>query len=254
MDLGLKGKKVIMNGGAHGLGLASLKLFAAEGADVAFFSRKEDKIEAAKAEIDAAGPGKVFAEVFDMGSGTEAYQAWLEKAVKELGGCDIFVHTASASGTGGAGDWQACLDMDLKGAAYAVETLTPYLEKSGTGAIVMLSSTAALETFIAPNPFNAIKAALITYASQLSQALAAKGIRVNTVSPGAVYYKGGNWEIIEEHMKPLYDATLAKMPTGRFGEPVEVAKAIVFVASPAVPYMTGANIVVDGGFTQRVQF
>jgi 3-oxoacyl-[acyl-carrier protein] reductase len=55
-------------------------------------------------------------------------------------------------------------------------------------------------------------------------------------------------------MKPLYDATLAKMPTGRFGEPVEVAKAIVFVASPAVPYMTGANIVVDGGFTQRVQF
>ena len=60
--------------------------------------------------------------------------------------------------------------------------------------------------------------------------------------------------MIEEHMKPLYDATLAKMPTGRFGEPVEVAKAIVFVASPAVPYMTGANIVVDGGFTQRVQF
>ena len=142
----------------------------------------------------------------------------------------------------------------LKGAAYAVETLTPYLEASGTGSIVMLSSTAALETFIAPNPFNAIKAALITYASQLSQAYAAKGIRVNTVSPGAIYYKGGNWEIIEEHMKPLFDGTLAKMPMGRFGEPVEVAKAIVFVASPAVPYMTGANIVVDGGFTQRVQF
>jgi NAD(P)-dependent dehydrogenase (short-subunit alcohol dehydrogenase family) len=55
-------------------------------------------------------------------------------------------------------------------------------------------------------------------------------------------------------MKPLYDATLAKMPMGRFGEPVEVAKAIVFVASPAVPYMTGTNVVVDGGFTQRVQF
>ena len=189
-----------------------------------------------------------------MASGTEAYQAWLEKAVKELGGCDIFVHTASASGTGGAGDWQACLDMDLKGAAFAVETLTPYLEASDSGAIVMLSSTAALETFIGPNPFNAIKAALITYASQLSQAYAAKGIRVNTVSPGAIYYKGGNWEVIEEHMKELFDGTLAKMPMGRFGNPEEVAKAIVFVASPAVPYMTGSNIVVDGGFTQRVQF
>lgn len=254
MDLGLKGKKVIMNGGAHGLGLASLKLFAAEGADVAFFSRKEDKIEAAKAEIDAAGPGKVFAEVFDMASGGEAYQAWLEKAAGELGGCDIFIHTASSSGTGGTGDWQACLDMDILGAALGVEALTPHLEKSESGSIVMMSSTAALETFIGPNPFNAMKAALITYASQLSQAYAEKGIRVNTVSPGAIYYKGGNWEVIEEHMKPLFDATLAKMPMGRFGNDEEVAKAIVFVASPAVPYMTGSNIVVDGGFTQRVQF
>lgn len=254
MDLGLAGKKVIMNGGAHGLGLQSLKLFAAEGADVAFFSRKADRIEAARAEIDAAGPGKVFAEVFDMVAGGEAYRAWLEKAAGELGGCDIFVHTASSSGTGGTGDWQNALDMDIMGAVHAVETLTPHLEKSDAGSIVFLSSTAALETFIAPQAFNALKAALITYGSQLSQALAPKGIRVNTVSPGAVYYKGGNWEVIEQHMKPLFDATLAKMPMGRFGEPVEVAKAIVFVASPAVPYMTGANLVVDGGFTQRVQF
>lgn len=254
MDLGLKGKKVIMNGGAHGLGLQSLKLFAAEGADVAFFSRKEDKIEAARAEIEAAGPGKVFAEVFDMASGGDAYKAWLEKAAGELGGCDIFIHTASSSGTGGTGDWQNGLDMDIMGAVHGVETLTPYLEQSDSGSIVFLSSTAALETFIAPQAFNALKAALITYGSQLSQAYAAKGIRVNTVSPGAIYYKGGNWEIIEEHMKPLFDATLAKMPMGRFGDPVEVAKAIVFVASPAVPYMTGTNVVVDGGFTQRVQF
>ncbi|HZG33607.1 MAG TPA: SDR family NAD(P)-dependent oxidoreductase, partial [Sphingopyxis sp.] len=66
MDLGLAGKKVIMNGGAHGLGLASLKIFAAEGADVAFFSRDAAKVAAAVAAIDAAGPGKVFGEQFDM--------------------------------------------------------------------------------------------------------------------------------------------------------------------------------------------
>lgn len=254
MDLGLAGKKVIMNGGAHGLGLASLKLFAAEGADVAFFSRKADKIEAAKAEIDAAGPGKVFAEVFDMAEGGDAYKAWLTKAAEALGGCDIFVHTASSSGTGGTGDWQQGLDMDIMGAVHAVEVLTPLLEKSGTGSIVFLSSTAALETFVAPQAFNALKAALITHGSQLSQALAPKGIRVNTVSPGAIYYEGGNWEMIKQHVAPLYEATLAKMPTGRFGNPQEVANAIVFVASPACPYMTGANVVVDGGFTQRVQF
>ncbi|MFN5778049.1 MAG: SDR family NAD(P)-dependent oxidoreductase, partial [Novosphingobium sp.] len=135
-----------------------------------------------------------------------------------------------------------------------VEVLTPYLEKSGTGSIVFLSSTAALETFVAPQAFNALKAALITHGSQLSQALAAKGIRVNTVSPGAIHYADGNWETIRQHVPALYDATLAKMPMGRFGNPEEVAKAIVFVASPACPYMTGANVVVDGGFTQRVQF
>jgi NAD(P)-dependent dehydrogenase (short-subunit alcohol dehydrogenase family) len=254
MELGLKGKKVIMNGGAHGLGLASLKLFAAEGADVAFFSRKADKIEAAKAAIEAAGPGKVFAEVFDMASGGDAYKAWLEKAAGELGGCDIFVHTASSSGTGGTGDWQQCLDMDIMGAVNAVEVLTPKLAESGSGSIVFLSSTAALETFIAPQAFNALKAALITYASQLSQALAGQKIRVNTVSPGAIYYEDGNWNTIKQHVPALFDATLAKMPMGRYGEPDEVARAIVFVASPAVPYMTGANLVVDGGFTQRVQF
>ena len=254
MDLGLKGKKVIMNGGAHGLGLASLTHFAREGADVAFFSRKGDKIEAAKKQIGDAGDGKVFAEVFDMNSGEDAYKDWLVKAAEELGGCDIFIHTASASGTGGTGDWQACVDMDLKGAALGVEALTPYLEKSDSGSIVFMSSTAALETFIAPNPFNAIKAALITYGSQLSQAYAAKGIRVNIVSPGAIEYPGGNWEMIKAGMRELYDGILAKQPTGRFGNDDEVAKAIVFVASPAVPYMTGSNIVVDGGFTQRVQF
>ena len=73
MDLGLKGKKVIMNGGAHGLGLASLRHFAAEGADVAFFSRKQDKTDAAREAIAKAGNGKVFAEVLDMAGNPVTY-------------------------------------------------------------------------------------------------------------------------------------------------------------------------------------
>ncbi|MEE4537310.1 MAG: SDR family oxidoreductase [Erythrobacter sp.] len=243
-----------MNGGAHGLGLAALKTFAAEGADVAFFTRKEDRIEAAKKQIDAAGPGKVHGEVFDMGSGAEAYRDWLAKAADTLGGCDVFVHTASSSGTGGTADWQQGLDMDIMGAVHGVEVLSEHLAKSDAGSIVFMSSTAALETFIAPQAFNALKAALITYGSQLSQALAGQGIRVNTVTPGAIEYPGGNWEMIKGAMPELYEGTLAKMPMGRFGNPDEVANAIVFVASPACPYMTGANVVVDGGFTQRVQF
>lgn len=254
MDLGLTGKKVIMNGGAHGLGLAALKIFTAEGADVAFFSRDAEKVGAAVAAIDAGGPGKVFGEQFDMTDNPGGYRAWLEKARDALGGCDIFIHTASSSGQGATGDWQRGLDMDVMGAVHGVETLTEALAASGSGSIIFMSSTAAVETFIVPQAFNALKAALITYGSQLSQALAAQNIRVNIVSPGAIYYPGGNWEVIKSAAPPLYESTLAQMPMGRFGEPEEVAKAIVFMASPACPYMTGAHLVIDGGFTKRVQF
>ena len=254
MDLGLKGKKVIMNGGAHGLGLASLKIFAAEGADVAIFSRDAEKVAAAVAAIDAVGPGKVFGAQFDMTGNPDGYRAWLEKARDALGGCDIFIHTASSSGQGATGDWQRGLDMDVMGAVHGVEVLTEALVASGSGSIIFMSSTAAVETFIVPQAFNALKAALITYGSQLSQSLAAQNIRVNIVSPGAIYYPGGNWEVIKSAVPALYEGTLAQMPLGRFGEPEEVAKGIVFMASPACPYMTGAHLVIDGGFTKRVQF
>lgn len=254
MDLGLKGRKVVMNGGAHGLGLASLKQFAAEGADVAFFSRDKAKVEAATKAIDGCGPGTVHGGVLDMTDNTDGYRAWLTGAVDALGGCDIFVHMASSSGQGATGDWQRGLDMDIMGAVTGVEALTPALTASDAGSIVFMSSTAALETFVAPQAFNALKAALITYGSQLGQAMAAEGVRVNCVSPGAIYYPGGNWEMLKEAMPPLYEGTLSKLPMGRFGEPDEVARAVVFVASPACPYMTGTNVVVDGGLTQRVQF
>ncbi len=253
MDLGLKGKKVIMNGGAHGLGLASLKLFAAEGADVAFFSRDEAKVRAAVETLSASG-GKVHGEAFDMTGNPDGYKDWLSKAADTMGGCDIFIHTASSSGQGATQDWQRSFDMDIMGGVHGVETLTPALEASGAGSVIFMSSTAAVETFIMPQAFNALKAALITYGSQLSQAMAGKGVRVNTITPGPIEYPGGNWEMIKGAMPDFYNGTVAQMPMGRLGAPDEVAKAVVFIASPAASYITGANLIIDGGFTKRVQF
>ena len=253
MDLGLKGRKVIINGGARGLGLAALRLFVAEGCDVAFFGRDPDKVAAAVAVL-AGGGTKVIGEAFDMAADHQAYRAWLTKAADGLGGCDIFIHNASSSGAGKTGDWQVTFDLDMMGAVGAVEALTPALAASGSGAIVLMSSTAAVETFVAPQAFNAIKAAIITYGSQLSQALAGQGIRVNCVSPGPIEYPGGNWEMIKGVMPDFYNGTRAAMPMGRLGEPDEVAKAVVFLASPAASYISGTNLVVDGAFTKRVQF
>lgn len=253
MELGLAGKKVIMNGGAHGIGFETVKLFTAEGANVAFFSRDQGRIDAALAAV-AGNPGKAQAQAFDMTGNAEGYKSWLSGAADSLGGCDIFVHTASASGMGATQDWQRCFDIDIMGAVLGIEALEGPLEASGAGSVIFMSSTAAVETFIMPQAFNALKAALITYASQLSQSLAPKGIRVNSVTPGPIEYPTGNWEMIKGAMPDFYNGTVAQMPMGRLGAPEEVARAVVFLASPASSYTSGTNLVVDGGFTKRVQF
>ncbi len=252
MDLGLKGKKVILTGGSRGIGRASLEIFAEEGADVAFFSRNPEQVEETRASLARHG-GKVFAEAFEV-TDSEGYTAWLEKAAGELGGVDIFIHNISSSGSGGTDDWDLTYRMDIKGAVDGCNALQPWLEKSDSASIILMSSTAAVETFLVPQAFNALKAALLTYGKQLSQAWGPAGIRVNTVSPGPIKFPGGNWSVIEEAMPELYQSTLESFALGRFGTPEEVARSVVFLASPASCYTTGTNLVIDGGYTKRVQF
>ncbi|MDE2042131.1 MAG: SDR family oxidoreductase, partial [Alphaproteobacteria bacterium] len=223
MDLGLKGKKAILTGGSRGIGRATLELLAQEGADVAFCSRNPEQV--ADAAKSAAKHGtKIHGEAFDMESGADAYKSWLTRAADTLGGCDIFIHMISSSGAGATGDWQKSFDYDVLGAVHGCETLEPHLEKSGTGSVVLMSSTAGFETFIVPQGYNAIKAAVVTYASQLGQAWGPKGIRVNCVSPGPILFPGGNWEAIKGVAPALYDAAAASFALGRWGGPEEVAR------------------------------
>jgi NAD(P)-dependent dehydrogenase (short-subunit alcohol dehydrogenase family) len=252
MDLGLAGKKVILTGGSRGTGRATAEVFAAEGADIAFFSRDPAQVEETVTSLARHG-GIVIGDVFDLND-MAGYPAWLTTAAERLGGCDIFIPNASASGSQLAGDWAKCFEFDLLGAVKGCEALEPWLEKSGDGSIVLLSSIAAFETFIVPQAFNAIKAALLTYAKQLGQALGPKGIRVNAVSPGPITFAGGNWERAQKNNPDFYEATRQQFALGRFGECDDVARMIVFLASPACSFITGTNVVIDGGYTKRVQF
>jgi 3-oxoacyl-[acyl-carrier protein] reductase len=252
MDLGLKGKKVIVTGGSRGIGRAALEIYAAEGADVAFFSRDRAQVQETVASLSRHG-GKVHGSTFDLNN-LAALPGWLTGAAEELGGCDIFVPCASASGSQATGDWQKCFDFDLLGTVRGCETLEPYLARSGAGSVIIMSSTAAVETFLVPQAFNAVKAALLTYSKQLSQAWGPKRIRVNAISPGPVSFPSGNWEMIKSAMPDLYNATASQFALGRFGEPDDIARTIVFLSSPASGYTTGTNIVIDGGYTKRVQF
>jgi 3-oxoacyl-[acyl-carrier protein] reductase len=252
MDLGLKGKKAILAGASRGIGRATARTLVAEGCDVAICARGQEGVDKVLAELKGKG-GKAIGASVDIGDAA-AYKGWIDSAAKDLGGCDIFICFSSAGGGPASEDsWKATFTLDLLATARGIEAATPHLEKS-KGSIVAISSTAALEDFLGAQAYNAMKAAVIAFAAAQSQALAPKGIRVNTVSPGPIYVDDGPWAMIKKHMTPLYEGTLKNIPAGRMGNAEEVANAIAFVASPACGFMTGANIVIDGGLTKRIQY
>lgn len=252
MDLGLSGKKALVTAATRGIGLAIARQLADEGVDVAICARAAGGLETARKELEARGV-KVFTKPVDVADGA-ALRAFVVEAGQALGGLDVFVSNASGGAGMGENAWQANFEIDVMSAARGVEAALPLLAASEAGAIVFVSSTAALEYLGVPQPYNAMKAALIAHAHDLSQALAARGIRVNSVSPGPIYFEGGNWQMIQQTMKPIYERALAQCAIGRMGTPEEVARAVVFLASPAASLITGANLVCDGGFTKRVQY
>ena len=253
MDLGLRGKRAFVTGATKGIGRAIIDSLAAEGCDIALCARSEDEVEATVRELKAKGINVTGAAVNVRDA--EAYKAWLDASVEALGGCDIFVPNVSAGGgMDSEKNWWKCFEIDVLHTVRGCEHLIPHLEKSGHGSIVIISSTNAVETFYVPMAYNAMKAALITYSKQLSQFIGRKNIRVNTVSPGPIYFEGGAWEMIKSTNQKMYDATLRAMPNGRFGSPQEVARVVTFLASPASSIVTGSNLVADNGFTKRVQY
>jgi 3-oxoacyl-[acyl-carrier protein] reductase len=253
MDLGLKGLKAIVTGGSKGIGLKVVELLAAEGCDVGFCARGKQDVDAVVTRLKDA-PGRVIGGVADV-TDSPGLRSWIAATADAMGGLDILVPNASALGPAADEDaWREGLEIDVLGSVRAVEAAMPYLEKSRHAAIVGLSSAGAINTSGHTRAYGALKAALINYFSQLSTNLGPAGIRVNTVSPGAIFFEGGVWDKRKREQPEMYAKAVARAPFKRLGTPEEVASGVVFLASPAASYISGTNLMVDGAATTRVQF
>jgi 3-oxoacyl-[acyl-carrier protein] reductase len=252
MDLGLNGKRAVVTGGTRGIGRAITETLAREGCDVGICARSEDAVKQTVASLEALGV-RCTGSAIDVAQG-EGLRSWIESAANTLGGIDILVPNVSAMDIGaGPESWKRGFELDILGTVNTVEAALPFLKKSGTGAITVVCTTAAVQVE-GPQAYAGVKAALIPYIKGLAVQLAPENIRANLVSPGTIYFEGGVWQKIQKHAPEMYNNALQRNPMGRMGTPQEVANAVVFLSSPASSFISGTNLICDGALTRRVQY
>ena len=256
MDLQLKGKSAIVLGGTRGIGLAIAETLAGEGANVAICARNADQVSATVVALEAKGV-KAMGGAIDIMDG-KALQSWIRSVGEAHDGIDVLVSNAGAMAQGSdPASWQKNFNLDVLGAVNAFEAAEPFLGKAadahGDAAFIMIASISAA---VADNAgsYGPVKAALIHMAKGLARQHAERGIRTNVVSPGMVYFEGGIWHQVEQNMPEFFEQAMSRNPTGRCATPQDVANAAVFLASPASSYTTGANLIVDGTISNRVNF
>lgn len=243
----LEGKRAVVTGGSRGIGAAIVQKLLDAGATVVTSARNssDDTPSAAKfvsADLSTADGVREFADA----------------ALENLGGVDIVVNNAGSCRTFQTAldiesDWQYTMDINFLAAVRLNSALAPSLRASGDGVIVHLSSIATISSYSMILHYAAAKSALEVYSKGLAAELAPEGIRVVAISPGNVMTPGADEarEKILDYLgqKPEADSEswADEIPLGRIGQPDDIAEAVSFLVSPRASWITGSNLVIDGG-------
>jgi len=252
----LEGKSALVTGAGSGIGRAIARLFAAEGAGVLVAELNEETGAAAAREIEDGGGRARFLRA-DTGR-EEEVKAAVAEAVEAFGRLDILVNNAGIASP--AYTWEQVIAVNLSGVYYGcLHGLEAMQAQGGGGAIVNMASMAGLVGFSIPglpegfgsasgNAYIAAKHGVLGVTKQFALAGAASGIRVNAICPGWI-----DTPLIGPltQAQPLLDWALQNTPLGRLGLPEEIAKAALFLAGDDSSFMTGAPLIVDGGWTAR---
>jgi NAD(P)-dependent dehydrogenase (short-subunit alcohol dehydrogenase family) len=243
----LQGKVAIVTGAAHGMGEAEARLFATEGARVVVADILENEAEKVAGEIGAGG-GEAIAARIDVTS-QEDWQALIGRTIATYGRLDILVNNAGISGssvgdTDGLAGWNRIIAVNQTSVFLGTRVAAEQMAKTGGGSIVNISSIMGFVGGTGGHPaYHASKeGAVRIYSKAASVRYGLQGVRVNTVHPG--------------YMPPMLNATnageradkIAMTPLRRLGEPIEVAYGVLFLASDEASFVTGTELVIDGGF------
>ncbi|TKT75832.1 SDR family oxidoreductase [Aquamicrobium sp. LC103] len=246
MTAAFSGRRMLVTGGARGIGKAAALRFLAAGAQVACL----DMDEAALAELEH-GFVALKADVTD----TASVEKMVAEAAARMGGLDGIVNSAGVDLQSSLEDmtdaaWERLIAVNLTGPMKVCRTAVPFLKAAGGGTIVNVSSGAGLQPLMFRSAYSASKAGLQMFSKSLAMELAAAGIRVNVVCPGAVETPLFRSSIAEgETGRAQLDAVRARYALARIADPDEIAAGIAFLSSAEASYVTGVALAVDGGRT-----